>query len=151
MATVAQYDITKLSPQQLFDLAVEHLMEQKIPSSNNTDCAYSTKSDEGVTLSCAAGPFLPFYHEAMEGTSWKGLRKLDEQSPISIKGIVLPEEVDDIMHSLQLTHDMSTLVNKEKYLEELTSRLANLAKKHNLTFQGELKNEYITKNGFVQG
>lgn len=151
MATVAQYDITKLSPQQLFDLAVEHLMEQKIPSSNNTDCAYSTKSVEGAALSCAAGPFLPFYHEAMEGTSWKGLRLLDEQSPISIKGIVLPEEVDDIMHSLQLAHDMSTLVNKEKYLEEITSRLVKLAKKHNLTFQGELKNEYITKNGFVQG
>ena len=114
MAKLGQYDITKMTAQEVADAAALHLFEQSEKSMldewDNDTCVY-----DGDDVCCAAGPFIPNYYEEVENKSWSVLVELD----------MVPSDHSWLIADLQIIHDISGV-------DFWKDSLVGLYEKHNL-------------------
>jgi len=128
------------SLQDVFDLAVTRVLQNRRPAFSNGACAYRTpKDNDGHQSVCAVGALIPdhMYSKAFEGTGIVGLLQ-------RARSRVLPENILDIpgvtqlLHELQDAHDSvapywhSGLYTKEAFQAAFLERCRNIAKAYHL-------------------
>jgi len=92
MAKLGQYDITKMTAQEVADAVALHLFEQSEKSvDGDEDCVYN-----GDGVCCAAAPFTPEYDETMERNDWLTLLDMG----------MVPSNHKNLIRLLQNIHDI---------------------------------------------
>lgn len=109
-----------LTPQQCFDMTVDHLFKTKRKSirqdSNSQACLYTGSG-------CAAAPFLAKETiEDVDNSTWDLL----------VRDGIVPSTHEYLIYSLQQCHDLTTATEGREFLMELTDSLMNTADRFHL-------------------
>lgn len=118
MATLGQYDPSKMTAQEVFDAACDHLLEQNARSMNssNSTCVY--KGPNG--LCCGAAPFLVNYDPEMEEITYDDI--VNDNHP-NHRAWKQPADHMDLIREIQRIHDIHEPDKWRFYLRRLADRL----------------------------
>jgi len=119
--------------QDVFDLSVTRVLQNRRPAFSNGACAYRTpKDDDGHQAVCAVGALIPdhLYHKDFEGTGIVNL--------LQARARVLPENILEIpgvtrfLHELQEAHDAVAVYWRPGYYTRETFQAAFLERCRNI-------------------